>query len=146
MKNLALMILAGCAFYAAGELLYNNYIVSNEENKVGRSSKKWGDMSPPSRYAEYCKRTGLQWNVSWQSDYRNGDLKEDWELNENGDSILTMLHYHKVWSDDSELSPMELSRINRGREIAKEQWSRIKQKTESGEINSKKKLFRYSGE
>ena len=69
-----------------------------------------------------------------------GNTVEDWKVDENGDSILNNIFIVQVSSDDSELSDMEKSKIKRGREIAKEQWDRIK---ENGNGESVKQ---YSGE
>jgi len=115
-------------------------------DKEQTSDKKWGESDPPARYADYCKEKGIRWTKGWQTNYMNGDLREVWKVNENGDSVLTMLHYHKVWTNDSELSDMEKSKIERGREMSKEQWSRIKDKVESGELKPKKDVMKYSGE
>lgn len=117
------------------------FIVGCSNSSDNSSNKEWGkNLKPPTKYKEFCDRTGFEWDLTYQTEYMMGNIKEWWEVDENGDSILTMIHVHKVWTDDSELDEMEKSKIERGREIAKEQWESIKA---SGKGESVRK---YSGE
>lgn len=143
MRRIILSILVLCAIYSTGEILYQHFVVFPKK-RASKKTRRWEDMDPPARYADYCKRKELQWTISWQTDFRNGDLKEVWEVNEKGDSILTRLYYSKIWSDDSELNYIERSKLKRQRELAKEQWSEIIEKAKSEKIKINNKVLKYS--
>lgn len=126
--------------------VYSVVIDNSFADKEQTSDKKWGESDPPARYADYCKEKDIRWTLDWQTNYMNGNLREEWEVDENGDSVLTMLHYHEVFKNGGELNYMEKEKTKREREMAKEQWSNINKKIESGELKPKKDIKQYSGE
>ena len=139
MKKLAIIL--GILALVKGAIIIGLLYTEDSKEVEYNKDSKWGkDVKPPARYKEFCNRTGFEWDITYQSEYMLGNTVEDWKVDENGDSILNNIFIVQVSSDDSELSDMEKSKIKRGREIAKEQWDRIK---ENGNGESVKQ---YSGE
>ena len=145
MRRFILSILTLCAVYSIGELLYIHFVVFPEK-RATKKKRRWEDMDPPAKYAEYCKRKDLQWTIGWQSCYMKGDLLELWEVNEKGDSILDNLIYRERWGDKSDLSSLDSARLERSRQLADEQWARIREKVKSGEIKLNKDVWQFSPE